>query len=271
MGRIVGVHGIGNYLPEPPVLAAQVKTREWAAALAGSPFRRSSEPDADVRVAYYADLLQPPGRQGGPELDQDAESMFLEFLKDWIPEGAQGSSTWLLRLAASRLADAVALSPAAAFGFLSAFFPEVAAFLRVEGAFTPKHHVLARVASELAGAEVVIAHSLGSVVAYEALWKYGIEVPLLVTLGSPLAMPTVFGRLTPAPVGALGARPPGVGRWVNIADRGDLVAVPPGGMSKRFDGVDVDVHDTIGAFDFHRVAKYLRCRELDAALHDRAV
>ncbi|GLZ38743.1 hypothetical protein Acsp05_23670 [Actinokineospora sp. NBRC 105648] len=39
--------------------------------------------------------------------------------------------------------------------------------------------------------DVVIAHSLGSVVAYEALWNSGATVDLLITLGSPLALPNV--------------------------------------------------------------------------------
>ncbi len=107
---------------------------------------------------------------------------------------------------------------------------------------------------------VVIAHSLGSVVAYEALAAGGLPpVELLVTLGSPLGMPdVVFDRLDPSPAAGFGARPAGVRRWVNIADHGDLVAVPRL-LARRFHGVDADLEASINAFDFHRVVRYLAC------------
>ncbi len=49
---------------------------------------------------------------------------------------------------------------------------------------------------------------------------------LLVTLGSPLALPgAVFGRLQPRPALAVGLRPANVRRWVNISDNGDPIAI----------------------------------------------
>ena len=100
---------------------------------------------------------------------------------------------------------------------------------------------------------VVLAHSLGSVVGYEALVAYPhIEVELFLTLGSPLGL--VFDRLDPGD----GRAPSGVKRWVNLADRGDLVAVPAGGVAARFHGVeqhrDVNVHWA----DFHLARHYLQ-------------
>lgn len=110
---------------------------------------------------------------------------------------------------------------------------------------------------------VLLAHSLGSVVAYEALCAHpGLAVELFVTLGSPLAMRgVVFNRLTPVPTGR-GMRPPGAGAWVNIADRGDPVAVPRRMLAERFDGVDRDHETMIGLFDPHLAKSYLRCREV---------
>jgi pimeloyl-ACP methyl ester carboxylesterase len=107
--------------------------------------------------------------------------------------------------------------------------------------------------------DVLLAHSLGSVVAYETLWAYpDLEVELLVTLGSPLGMPDViFDRLHPAPSGGYGSRPPGVHKWVNIADRGDLVAIPRH-LGRWFTGLR-DREASIHWFDFHRVANYLAC------------
>ena len=115
---------------------------------------------------------------------------------------------------------------------------------------------------------MVLAHSLGSVVTYETLWHNDdLEVDLLVTLGSPLALPhAVFPRLDPAPSDGVGCRPPNVKRWVNIADVGDLVAIPAGGVPRRFTGVAADHASVIHAFDFHLVANYLGCAPLVAEL-----
>ncbi|MGN2638594.1 hypothetical protein ACTD5D_20935 [Nocardia takedensis] len=79
-----------------------------------------------------------------------------------------------------------------------------------------------------ADTRVVLAHSLGSVVAYETLCSMpGHQVRALVTLGSPLGIPNlIFDRLHPAVVDGVGAWPgPGELVWTNIADRGDVVAL----------------------------------------------
>jgi pimeloyl-ACP methyl ester carboxylesterase len=110
---------------------------------------------------------------------------------------------------------------------------------------------------------VLLAHSLGSVVAYETLCANPkLVVELFVTLGSPLAMrQVVFDRLSPMPAGR-GARPPGIRQWVNIADRGDPVAVPRRKLGERFDGVDRDHETTISLIDPHTAKSYLRCAEV---------
>jgi pimeloyl-ACP methyl ester carboxylesterase len=72
--------------------------------------------------------------------------------------------------------------------------------------------------------KVIIGHSLGSVVAYEAVHLTPCQIPLLVTIGSPLGLDTiVYPRIRPQPP----RYPPNALRWVNIADRDDLVAAEP--------------------------------------------
>ncbi|MBC2900425.1 hypothetical protein [Streptomyces cupreus] len=53
-------------------------------------------------------------------------------------------------------------------------------------------------------------------------------------------------------------------QWVNLADPGDLVAVPPRGVEAKFDGVDLGRSGTvpIHVFDFHLVANYLATSRL---------
>lgn len=72
---------------------------------------------------------------------------------------------------------------------------------------------------------VVVAHSLGSIVAYNLLRReggvQGWDVPLFVTVGSPLAVKAVRNSL--APLNA----PPVVERWFNALDPADIVALYP--------------------------------------------
>ena len=67
---------------------------------------------------------------------------------------------------------------------------------------------------------IVIGHSLGSVVAYEALHRTSQPTALL-TLGSPLGLRTViYDKLRPRPPHV----PPSVTCWDNLVDVDDLVA-----------------------------------------------
>lgn len=72
---------------------------------------------------------------------------------------------------------------------------------------------------------VVVGHSLGSVVAYRLLRKgaeaNGWQVPLFVTVGSPLGVNAVKDNL-----GTIG-HPSRVGPWFNARDKRDIVALNP--------------------------------------------
>lgn len=80
---------------------------------------------------------------------------------------------------------------------------------------------------------LLIGHSMGSVIAYDALWELWHEennrsqIDLLLTLGSPLGMRFVQKRL----IGFRdrdGRRFPGnIRHWVNVATEGDVTALDP--------------------------------------------
>jgi pimeloyl-ACP methyl ester carboxylesterase len=79
---------------------------------------------------------------------------------------------------------------------------------------------------DLVGPEtkVLIGHSLGSVVAYEAAHLLKQPLDLLLTIGSPLGLQNVvYQRLRPQPP----TFPPGLRRWVNVADPDDFIAAEP--------------------------------------------
>ncbi|MHA6763888.1 esterase/lipase family protein [Streptacidiphilus sp. PAMC 29251] len=106
---------------------------------------------------------------------------------------------------------------------------------------------------------VVVAHSLGTVVAFEALHGYDGPVRLLVTLGSPLATGTaVLPRVRPKPP----CTPESVQRWLNFWDRDDLVVARPRvhkWMSANASGVApvTERVDSDGVW-VHTATKYLR-------------
>jgi len=64
--------------------------------------------------------------------------------------------------------------------------------------------------------------------------------------------------LSPAPSNGTANRPPGVRRWINIADPGDFIAIPRG-LATYFNGVSADLTTPIATFDMHQVKNYLAC------------
>ncbi|WP_405901172.1 serine peptidase [Streptomyces sp. NBC_00727] len=267
--RILGIHGIGNLrVNEDPAAVAGHMSALWGKHLAAG-----GTPDADVRVAYYADLLQDSGHQGEDgrleELSGSEEAiladMFALLESPAAPAGvAQGWLTYLLRSQLQDIVASKACSPGLMEWFVVRFAKEVHRYLEPGPA---RRAVQERVRAELTThrPDVVIAHSLGSVVAYEALHDCGdLDVPLLITLGSPLALPkAVFHRLTPSPERGRGQRPQALRRWANLADPGDLVALPVRGISAVFDGVETDRHCSVHrTYRFHHVEEYLKTPEV---------
>jgi hypothetical protein len=109
--------------------------------------------------------------------------------------------------------------------------------------------------------------ALGSVVAYEWLCAHpGHGVDTFVSLGSPLGIQSlIFDRLEPTPQSGHGSWP-GVRRWVNVADSGDIVALEKQ-LARRFGErvEDVLIHNGSAS---HDVVRYLSARETGAAIAD---
>lgn len=265
MAGIVGVHGIGKYdyflwAGRSATGAAEAMRRKWDrylhACLGGQARPYFTE------IAYFSHHLN-DGDGGEPEpakavagLDGQAELMLAGWarnlgLGEHVTGALKSFTGWLLDTLDERSA-----------AFAALFAPEVAAYLTDEGRREKCRRAVAETIRR-SGANVVIAHSLGSVVTYEALWADpSLRVDLLVTLGSPLGMRNVvFERLLPAPVGGRGERPPGVGRWVNIADKDDIAAIPPA-LAGCFTGVDAENLVNLDWIDFHTAEKYLGCPAL---------
>lgn len=117
------------------------------------------------------------------------------------------------------------------------------------------------------GPAVIVAHSLGTVVTFKLLRRIAlagtpIDVPLLVTLGSPLPLMAVQAALGPA-----FNRPAGVARWLNAVDPDDFIALGRGLDENSFAGgieniVDIDNDPD----DAHAISGYIGDRRVAAAI-----
>lgn len=277
--RVVGVHGVGHYdRRRTPDVVRAAHAEAWASHLASG--LAADTALFDVDFAYYAPLLHPgPLSQGDGDPEELEDPLARELMAAWLSEldaprpVSQGALTLPLRHAASWVARRMSLDGRLTALFIRVFFREVAAYVRGDEdpvRLAAREEVARRIA--LHRPRIVIAHSLGSIVTYEALHAHPeLTVELLVTIGSPLALPrAVFDRLLPrpgeGPKGRSGTRPPGVARWVNIADPGDPVAIPPG-LGTSFEGIALDLTDTVHAgFGFHHAKNYLACAAMAAVI-----
>jgi hypothetical protein len=263
--RLVFVHGIGSRRDPRDTKRKWIAALAEGARRAGHrdfAVELESEEQVDVVFAYYGDLFDEPGSQGHDQTqDQDQALMLpgllLDLIEAQLAESSAGPEADQLNHARDQLvSDGVAQGPGsvarqvlnAATGLL-AFGPlsragqwaggkllvrdlaQVARYLG-RGEFDADGRSLdRRIRSRFHealgdGPAVVVAHSLGSVVALEGLHDPGsaAAVPLLVTVGSPLAMRTVvWPRLRPRPP----STPDRVERWLNFWDRDDLIVARP--------------------------------------------
>jgi len=88
-----------------------------------------------------------------------------------------------------------------------------------------------RAAARAGRPTLLIAHSMGTVIAYDSLWQLSrrtaedVNIDLLVTLGSPLGQRYIQSRLLGFKARGEHRFPANIGRWVNIAATGELTAL----------------------------------------------
>ncbi|MHA6759570.1 lipase family protein [Streptacidiphilus sp. PAMC 29251] len=240
MALVMAVHGVGKQ-----ALGEESLLKDWVPALADG-LHRAGGPalgPGEVAMGFYGDLFRPAGQLlavGDPLLTAaDVQEGFeQDLLFAWWQEAARVDPAVV-----APGADTLARTPRSVQAALRAlagsrFFSDIALrslvfdlkqvrryleepVLRIEA----RERVKALIGPQT---RVVVGHSLGSVVAYEALCSLpGHGVRALVTLGSPLGIPMVFDRLLP-PDGPWPASPANGGSelvWTNVSDLGDVVAL----------------------------------------------
>lgn len=116
---------------------------------------------------------------------------------------------------------------------------------------------------------IVVGHSLGSIVAYHVLHRYGTDlgwnVPLFITLGSPLAVGPIKRNLQPYP-----PYPPNCVRsWLNALDPRDSVALWP--LSRDHFEIDFDIENMTEVdnttHNRHGIAGYLSDKNVAIRLY----
>jgi pimeloyl-ACP methyl ester carboxylesterase len=237
MARIVGIHGMGQQLRGPEVLHAA-----WAPALRDGVSLSGAEPpdSADLEIAFYGDLFRPKGGKAlgePPYMAADvAEGFETDLLEAWWAgvaasddraPGAEANTKVRTTRTVQRALNA--LSQSRYFAGLServiiGFIKQVHLYLNDD---VVRAEVQARV-ERVVGPDtaVLVGHSLGSVVAYEAACAHPGWDLALVTLGCPLGIRNlVFDRLRPSPEDGFGVFPVSAATWTNVADTGDVVAL----------------------------------------------
>lgn len=274
---IVCVHGIGQQVKgEDSILS------DWIPALRDG-IRHANEdpPAADrIRMAFYGDLFRKKGSKsfGIPPYNENdvANEWEKQLLEAWWIGGACMDKSVpgpdaqtklrtprmvqraLNALSHSRFFANIALKVFVAdlkqvYAYLHDEEVRRAAQTRIEKTITDETHVL-------------VAHSLGTVVAYEALCAHP-EWPVrtFISLGSPLGISNlIFEVLRPAPENGVGVWPKPISHWTNIADGGDIVALVKDLRAKFGERVqDYLVHNDAHA---HDVRPYLTAKETGHAI-----
>lgn len=286
MAKIVAVHGIGQQY-----LGSHTLHNTWYPALCDGlrVAGRKVVDENDVDVVFYGDLFRPAGTKAGIPLIQpeDVTEQEAALLVVWWREAArlselarQGKADESMDIQSPNFVGKASLPPTVQRALLqlakSRFFAamggerllifglrQVRKFLHDADI---KAKVLKRVAESIKpDTRILIGHSLGSVIAYEALCANS-EWPIdrFITLGSPLGIYNlVYDQLTPKPIDGHGVWPSQVDQWINIADQGDIVA-----LNKSLAPLFGNVTDVItnNGWQSHDAIHYLTSREAGDAI-----
>ncbi|MGP4008360.1 antibiotic ABC transporter ATP-binding protein [Streptomyces sp. 4N124] len=282
MTRVVVVHGIGHQWSGAELMGRDAVPALRDGVRLGSGLRLDED---DVACAFYGDVFFEEGTRSWDvppwdEYDVD-EGFEAELLRAWWEAGTERdpgvtppdeAGTRAFPGTAALLSDRAraALDALSGSRFFGTYSDRMMVFaLKQVRRYMNEPPVWqtarARVAEEIGpDTRVLVAHSLGSVVAYEALCDHP-EWPVtdFVTVGSPLGLSLIFNRLSPLPEDGKGTWPGGIRRWTNLTDPGDLVAVV-NQLAPRFSGV-VDESLDNGTAP-HSLLRYLTAKKTGRAI-----
>lgn len=225
-GVIIGIHGLAN---KPP---ADEKTRWWKAAIAEGLARneRLVDPAFKFEFVYWADL-----RYEAPLSEDENHEPYRPYDGSGpLPCGDEAPTITVKDVLApvyagiDRIEEATGLTPVDDI-ILEHRFDDLWHYHAEQGfARDVQARLIKRLRAFRHDRILLVAHSMGSVIAYDALRLLELEDPSLrvehlVTAGSPLGLAKVKLKIE-AEHGALRV-PNNVSTWTNLADGEDVVAV----------------------------------------------
>ena len=240
---------------------------DWQAALSDGVERTKglTWPKPSIDLAYYGDVFladtDSKGEPQDPEALDDDMVAFLEKVQAEVVDPAQpldveDPAKGLKKLPGPLRRLAARLERGFGLAGKVLFFGDLVQVRRFQRDDDLAEAVLDRVREmRPQNARVLVGHSLGSVVAYEALCRipdHGITT--LITLGSPLGLRSIRESMSQKARDRLPNLPPGVLRWVNIYDPGDAVALA-GGLAGYWPKVEDKTVDN--EKEPHAITRYL--------------
>lgn len=234
--KLVLVHGRRQQDQDPDFMR-----QTWINAINDGLDGEGFPEQAEVVLPFYGNLLTDlmlGGVSGGGvvargsdnEPDEFEASLLLELaailgvtdqetralLQDQSVDRGMSNRAWVIAAARAMTNKAPWMTDA----FISRFVRDVHAYLKLVHIRSAVNDLVASCLNERC---VIVSHSLGSVVAYWVLREHEeVEVPLFVTLGSPLGIKTIRANLPPPLI-----KPKSIQHWLNASDSRDPVAMHP--------------------------------------------
>lgn len=109
---------------------------------------------------------------------------------------------------------------------------------------------------------LLIAHSMGSVIAYDSLWEMShdardeLQLDVFLTMGSPLGQNYLQRRILGHDLPGTARYPENIRRWINLAAVGDMTAIDPVLKNDFGEMLDLDIVeciDDIEIYNFFRL------------------
>jgi hypothetical protein len=259
---VLGLHGI----------AQQQRGRlqmlpDWQAGLGDGVEKAKGMrwPKPSIDLAYYGDVFlantDSKGEPQDPEAMDDDLVAFLEEVRDEVvdpsqPLNVEDPAKGLKELPKPLSQLAASLERRFGVACKLLFFGDLVQVRRFQRDDDLAEAVLERVREMLPqNPRVLVGHSLGSIVAYEALCRIpGHGITTLITLGSPLGLRSIREGMSKQARDRIPSFPPGVLGWVNIYDPSDAVCLA-GGLAAYWPKVEDKIVDN--EKDPHEVLRYL--------------
>lgn len=278
MARIVCVHGIAQELESRESLLAN-----WAPSVRGGVSNAGGHiEESDIDMAFYGVIFRPSGGKGSADaaitipnykpgdVDDPLEMELLGEMFDSVEttDADLDQQKGVGARTVNRMLQVVSAVPY--FGRKSQslvvwFLKQVRRYLTETSIRqAAQRSLIDRIGDDT---RIIVAHSLGTVVAYETLAAgHGPQVRTLITLGSPLGTPALLSRFMPPTVPGKASAPGAVERWVNAADIADVVALRK--ALRPIYGDRVTDHLVHNGATMHNVLPYLTARETGQAIID---